>query len=163
MTAPFKRIIAVGIILIVITIGLSLFVVTGGCTKGYAPLDNARNGVINTVIDASGVNDRIDSALRAKGAEIAEEYNSPPAMVTKVIDDLDIKDWKAVTLPENSKQTGTYSFTYENTPIQLTTYEDPSVVTVVAYDQTVTMEVPESARSYVSLAEDLGVLSSSVL
>ena len=160
MTKTFKRIVIAGIAFIVLAIGASVLVVTGGCsTNAGNPVEGAKNSTLNAVIDASGIKGEIDAKLRSKGGEIAEQIGIPQSTVDSVVDSLAIEDWKVASLPENASETGTYQVDADGTTAQITTYDDPSVVTVNAYGQSVTMEVPESAQSYLPFLSYLDALN----
>ena len=73
------------------------------------------------------------------------------SQVTSAIDQLNIESWSVTTLPSNASATGTFNTTYQRASATVTTYADPSYVTVDALGQELTLSVPESAQSYVSL------------
>ena len=152
MTAPFKRIVIVAIVLIAIA-GIACAIVVFGSNAAGAgnPLADAKNGAVNTALDLSGMKGRIDSELRAKAGKLAEENGVSQAVVDNVVDSLAIEDWKVVSLPDSATTTGSYSVDTDSMSARITTYDDPSIVTVEAYGQTLTMEVPQSARGYITL------------
>ena len=49
------------------------------------------------------------------------------------------------------KKQGTQAVNYGGISAEVTTYEDPSYITVSAEGQTFTLEVPNSAQDYLSL------------
>ena len=152
MTQTFKRIIIACIALIVIAGAASALVVSGGCSsKDGSPIENAKNGTLNTIIDASGIKGKIDSELHDRAGAIAEQMGVSQSMVDNVIDSLAIEDWQVASLPENASATGSFSFDVQGTTAQITTYDDPSIVTVNALGQSITMEIPESAQGYAAL------------
>ena len=57
---------------------------------------------------------------------------------------------QATPLPAEARETGTFSGSYAGVDGSITTYEDPGYVTVKAYGQTVTLEVPASAQEYLA-------------
>ncbi|MBQ9000420.1 MAG: hypothetical protein IJ087_01020 [Eggerthellaceae bacterium] len=152
MTAPFKRIIIVAIVLIAIA-GIACAVVIFGNSAAGAgnPLADAKNGAVNTVLDLSGMKSRIDSELRAKAGKLAEENGISQAVVDNVIDSLAIEDWKVVSLPDSATTTGSYDVNTDSMSARITTYDDPSFVTVEAYGHPLPMDVPQSARGDVTL------------
>ena len=161
MTALYKRIIIVGICLILIAGIASAAVLSGGCsTNAGDPLEGAKVSATNTLIDLSGIKGRIDSEVRAKASEVASESGGPQAVVDNIVDSVAIEDWQATSLPPDAVETGTYDVVSDDMSAKVTTYEDPSVVTVEAYGQTITMEVPESAQSYVPFIKYLEYLPS---
>ena len=157
MNKTFKRIIIVAIMLIALAAAASALVLSKSCSPGVNdPLAEAKTSALNTVIDASGIKQRIDSEVRVKASAIAEEAGIPQPLVDNVIDSLAIPDWKATTLPEEAQETGVYDIKTDELTAQITTYDDPGIVTVDAYGQNVTMEVPKTAQGYLSF---LGYLS----
>ena len=152
MTAPFKRIIITAIVLIAIAgIACAIVVFGSGSAKAGSPLADAKNGAMNTALDLSGMKGRVDSELRAKASELAEANGIPQSIVDTAVDSLAIEDWQVVSLPEDATETGSYSVDTDDMSARITTYDDPSIVTVEAYGQTLTMEVPQSARGYITL------------
>ena len=152
MTKTFKRIVIAGIAFIILAVAASALVVTGGCsTNASNPVEGAKNSTLNAVIDASGIKGKVDSELRSKAGEIAGQVGIPQSTVDSFVDGLAIEDWQVTSLPSSATETGTYSVDADGTPAQITTYDDPSIVTINAYGQSITMEIPESAQSYVSL------------
>ena len=152
MSRTFGRIIACAIALIAIAGAACAFVLTGGCSAtSDDPLTDAKNGAMNAFIDLSGVKGRIDDQVRSKAGEIASEFGVSRAVVDNIVDTLAIEDWQATTLPDGATKTGTYNVDADGSPASVTTYDDPSIVTVEAFGQTITMAVPESAQSYVPL------------
>lgn len=71
--------------------------------------------------------------------------------VNQAIDNLDINNWSVTSLPNDAKETGTQAVNYGGISAEVTTYEDPSYITVSAEGQTFTLEVPNSAQDYLSL------------
>jgi hypothetical protein len=119
------------------------------------PISGITNAVTNAVIDQSGIKDKIESALRDNASTIASSTGLSESQVNKAIDDLDIQDWTATDLPSDATVAETYNGNYGGTEATVTTYDDPSYVTVTADDQEVTLSVPESAQQYVSYLQYL--------
>ena len=88
---------------------------------------------------------------REKVVALAEANGIPQSIVDTAVDSLAIEDWQVVSLPEDATETGSYSVDTDDMSARITTYDDPSIVTVEAYGQTLTMEVPQSARGYITL------------
>ena len=159
MTKTFKRIIFAAIMLILIAgIACALVLASGLSTTAGEPLADVKNGFVNTALDVSGIKDRVDSELRSKAGKLAEKAGIPEVLAESVVDSIDVKDWKATSLPEGVTAAGTYAITAGGIDMKVTTYDDPSVVTVGAYGQEVTMAVPESAQIYVPYLEYLQYL-----
>ena len=115
--------------------------------KGTPLEDMIGTGVANAALDASGIKGQIDSTLR----EIASATGMSESQVTSAIDQLNIESWSVTALPSDASATGTFNTTYQGASATVTTYADPSYVTVDALGQELTLSVPESAQSYVSL------------
>lgn len=159
MTATFKRIIIAAIALIAAAGVAVALVLSDGCSSSAAdPFGGVRNSAVNAAIDLSGVKGRIDAQVRAKAVEAANEYGVPETLVDNVVDSLAIEDWQATSLPPDAVETGTYTVDTEDASARITTYDDPSIVTIDAYGQTVTMAVPDSAQGYVSYIKYLEYL-----
>lgn len=119
--------------------------------EGTPIADMIGNGVANAALDASGVKGQIDSALREHASDIAAATGMSESQVTAAIDQLDIDSWNVATLPADASVAGTFDTTYQGASATVTTYADPSYVTVDALGQELTLSVPDSAQSYVSL------------
>lgn len=109
---------------------------------------SAKNAAMNAALDASGVKNRVQDALDARAGDIAAATGLPLETVQQGIDDLSVQDWQVTDLPTGAQATGTIDGAAAGVDGTLTTYADPSYVTVNAYGQTVTLAVPESAQSY---------------
>lgn len=116
------------------------------------PLEDAIGiGIANAALDASGVKSSIDEALRSNVERIAAATGLSNDQVETAIDELAIESWSATTLPEGVSVSGTFSTSYQGASATVTTYADPSYITVEAYGQDLTLAVPESAQQYLSL------------
>ena len=116
------------------------------------PLEDAIGiGIANAALDASGVKSSIDEALRSNVESIAAATGLSNDQVETAIDELAIESWSATTLPEGVSVSGTFSTSYQGASATVTTYADPSYITVEAYGQNLTLAVPESAQQYLSL------------
>ena len=105
----------------------------------------------NAALDASGVKEQIESTLRSNASAIAAATGMSQSQVEAAIDNLDISSWRITTLPDDATVRGSFNTTYNGADATVTTYADPSYVTVDALGQTLTLEVPSSAQDYVSL------------
>ena len=114
------------------------------------PLEDAIGvGLTNAALDASGVKGRMEDALRSSTGAIAEATGMSEDQVSAAIDQLDISSWSAMALAADA--TGSFTTSYQGAEATVTTYADPSYITVDAYGQSITLSVPESAQQYVSL------------
>ena len=157
--------IAFVVIVVPLSVGAYLYFSEGGrsASASLTPVSSivshgssAGMATLNTIVDASGIKDQIESSLRSNASTIAERLDVTEEEVNTTIDALDIKDWEVALLPEDATSTDTYLVDYADTQALITTYEDPSYVTVTAYGQDVTLSVPESAQGSLIL---FGLLS----
>ena len=157
MAKTMRRVVITAIVLIVIAVGASALVLTGGCSQAFNflgasnPFPGVQAAATNTLIDQLGIKDRIESELHKAAQQIADEYGVPIEILDKGISDLAVHEWKAVEKPAGVTETGKYEVDANGTPVGITTYNDPSVVGVSAYGLDATLEVPESARPYTAL------------
>lgn len=111
-------------------------------------IDEGKVAAANAAIDASGVKSRAQEALEANAEVIAQRTGLPLKVVDSAIESLDIESWQVATLPSNAQPTGTFDIEYNGMAADVTTYTDPSIVTVVMYGQEVTLAVPEKSQPY---------------
>ncbi len=146
-------------LLIVACVGV-LITADGGLFKGGNPLEqfarDTHTSIVNTALDASGVKGTIEDALVARTLDIAQATGMSEAQVSSAINDLAIQDWSATTLPDTTTPTATYNGENFGVDGTLTTYDDPNYVTVEAYGQTITFDVPASAQAYLPYLAYLG-------
>lgn len=116
----------------------------------------AKAAAANAAIDASGVKDRVKSALESHRDAITAATGLSASEVDAAIDGLAIDDWTAIALPADAVKTGSIDGGSLGVDGTITLYEDPGYVTVNAYGQNVTLEVPGSAQSYLSYLGLLG-------
>ena len=107
--------------------------------------EGGKNAAANAALDVSGLKSKAESALRGSADRIAE-----------AIDALDIQSWEVTSLPEGAEKTGSANVSYSGTDATITTYDDPSVVTVTAMGQDITLAVPGSAQTYLPFLSYLG-------
>ena len=88
--------------------------------------------------------------------QIPVVFEKDAAAVDAAIDALDIQSWEVTNLPEGAEKTGSANISYSGTDATITTYDDPSVVTVTAMGQDITLAVPDSAQSYLPFLSYLG-------
>ena len=117
---------------------------------------SASTSATNAALEASGIKDTVEDELRDHAGVIAERTGMSEDRVNGVIDDLDIQNWEATELPSDAVETGTQNVSYQGTDAVVTTYEDPSYVTVEVYGQEMTLAVPESAQGYMGYLGYLG-------
>lgn len=119
------------------------------------PITGITTAIQNQALDNLGIKGKIDSTLRNNKEAIANYTGMSESQVDDMIDNLDIQDWNATQLPSNATVANTYNGNYGGTEATITTYDDPSYVTVCANDQNITLSVPESAQSYLSYLQYL--------
>lgn len=108
------------------------------------------NTILNGAIDASGIKGAAEDALRGNVPEIAAATGMTEQEVEAAIDRLDISSWSVTDLPAGASPTGTIDTSYRGANATVTTYADPSYITVDTLGQSVTLAVPESAQGYIS-------------
>lgn len=146
-----KRVLGVflGLIALIIVGIIGVFALSGTNVGPLSELaDNAKTAATNAAINASGVKEKAKSALQDNKAKIAAATGMSESEVDAAIQSLDIDGWQAATLPQGVTPTDTISGSASGVSGTVTTYDDPNYVTVEAYGQTVTLEVPASAQEY---------------
>ena len=108
------------------------------------------NTILNGAIDASGIKGAAEDALRGNVPEIAAATGMTEQEVEAAIDRLDSSSWSVTDLPAGASPTGTIDTSYQGANATVTTYADPSYITVDTLGQSVTLAVPESAQGYIS-------------
>lgn len=117
--------------------------------------DQAGTGAANAALDAIGIKEKADSMLHENAGKIAQMTGLPESMVNGMIDDLDVQSWQVASLPSEATALSSTDVSYNGMTVWLTTYDDPSVVTVDTDLGTVSLAVPESAQSTIKLLQDL--------
>lgn len=110
--------------------------------------EEAKATATNAALDMSGLKDRVRDTLEANRDGIAQTAGLSSAEFDAAIDGLAIDSWKAAPLPADAQPAVTYDGAFAGVEGAVTTYDDPGYVTVEAYGQTVTFQVPESAQAY---------------
>ena len=150
MAKTMRNVVVTGIAFVLAAVGLSAAVLLGGCGgMSSGSFEVARADAINAIIENMDLKSKLDAELRARGYEIVGQYGMPNELADQVIDSLAIQDWEVTVLPQDASQTSNVTIDVEGTPVELTTYEDNSIVTVGAFNQEVTFSVPESAQVYI--------------
>ena len=166
MAKTMRRIVITALVLILLA-GVACFALF---TFGVGtPVEGVRTTALNTFIDKAGIKEAIKTSLSEQVGKVAEDYNIPEEITSAGIDLLAIDDWKVVDTPSSDSIKKTVEFDVDGSPVQVTLYDDPSLVSVRGYGKintlgtTVTFEVPECAQTPVSLlpyadaAEELDV------
>ncbi len=102
----------------------------------------------NVVLDTSGVKEQAKEALSQHSDAIAAATGLTTGEVNGLITNLNVDDWKATALPSDAVAATTVDASALGIDGTVTLYDDPSYVTLNAYGQNVTFEVPESAQAY---------------
>ena len=110
----------------------------------------AKAAVANAAMDATDLKGQVKSAIDERKDDIAAATGLTADQVDALVAELDIDSWQATPLPAEARETGTFSGSYAGVDGSITTYEDPGYVTVEAYGQTATLEVPASAQEYLA-------------
>lgn len=111
-------------------------------------MGQGQNAATNAALDATGLKTQADEALRGNAADIAAATGMSEEQVDQAIDELDIENWQVISLPADAQPAGTQEVSYGGVSATLTTYADPSYVTLETHGQTFTLSVPESAQQY---------------
>ncbi|MCI9129705.1 MAG: hypothetical protein HFJ65_05300 [Eggerthellaceae bacterium] len=149
MIRAFKTILAIVFAAVVLVVGGLALSAAGFNNPISDAVDGTKNAGINAAIDASGIKEKADSELRENASKISEMTGMPRSAVDSMIDGLDIQSWKVTSLPANAVAQDTANVQYAGTNAQLTTYDDPSVITVTTDAGAVTLEVPTTAQGYI--------------
>ncbi len=163
MSKTMRNVIITCILLIAAAGCACALVLGGGCSSlGLPsitnPFSSAKVAATNAIIDSSGIKDRVESELYAHVNEISAYTGLPAEAIEEGISTLAIKEWKAVEKPAGASETGNYSIGTDDTQVGVTTYDDPSVVTLQAYGQEITLSIPDSVQQYSSYLSYLGYL-----
>jgi hypothetical protein len=159
-----KKAIAAGaalILLVIACVGIYMTWSTGSTAASSTPgatgadlvstmktgISSVKTATVNAAIDASGIKAKLNDALMAKAPEIAVKTGASESDVDEAIESLDVSSWQAASLPAGAVSTATYPIDYQGTSASVTTYEDPSYITVDALGQSLTLSVPQSAES----------------
>lgn len=145
----FTRAIASTLAIIVVLLGIASFVWSNVLGNVGGLGTSLQTGAANAILDATGIKGQADSALHQNASTIAAATGLSESQVNAAIDQLDISSWSVTTLPANAQATGSFTTSYQGTQTTVTTYSDPSYVSVNAAGQTVALSVPASAQAYV--------------
>lgn len=102
----------------------------------------------NTLLDVSDVKGQVQSTLEEHRDDIAALTGFSADQIDTALANLDIQSWQATPLPSDAVETGTVNSSYAGFDGTITTYTDPTYITLETYGQTVTLAVPASAQEY---------------
>lgn len=145
----FTRALAGTLGAIVVVLGV-LSVLCNTVLSGTPFATSLSTGAANALIDATGVKGQAESALRSNASSIAEATGLSESQVNAAIDQLDIQSWSVTALPDSAQTTGSFTTTYQGTQATVTTYSDPSYVSVNVAGQDIALSVPASAQGSLS-------------
>lgn len=154
MAKTMRNVVITAVLLIALAGAACALVVTGGCSNAFSflgsanPFAGAQVAATNALIDQSGIKTRIESELYAHVDQLSQETGIPTDVLNAGIESLAIQDWEAVEKPANATETANFSVNADGTPVNITTYDDTSIVTVKAYGIEATLGIPESAQQY---------------
>ena len=106
---------------------------------------------IDSLLNVSNVKENIDAALRSHTTWISSQTGYSESDITLAIDELNIPSWHVAPLPEDAVEISNYNANYQDIDVTITTYADPNYISVEAYGQELTLEVPPTAQAYYSL------------
>ncbi|MBQ9068861.1 MAG: hypothetical protein IJ131_07345 [Eggerthellaceae bacterium] len=112
-------------------------------------VEKAGNEAVSKMVDQSGLKEAAAAELHARAGDIAALSGLDESMVDYVIDSMDIPSWQTTTLPDGLGEQASIPVEYSGANATLTTYNDPSYMTVSAYGQDITFAVPDAAQGYI--------------
>ena len=139
---------AVALVVVVVAVLVVLPQTLGEDHPVSQAIDGGKVAATNAALDASGIKTKAQETLEQSSEAIASRTGLPLAVVDNAIESLDIESWQVVVKPTDAMEKKTADIEYGGTEATVTTYEDPSIVTVQMHGQAVTLEVPESAQPY---------------
>ncbi|MBX9033917.1 hypothetical protein [Gordonibacter massiliensis (ex Traore et al. 2017)] len=146
-----------GLLVVVVLVGVGLVALSNHSLGPVSDAaQNAKAAVANVAMDAADVKGKINDAVKSNRSAIQAATGLTDEQFDEAVAGLAINDWQAVALPNDAVATGTESASALGVDGTITTYEDPSYVTVNAYGQDVTLAVPESAQAYLPYLALLG-------
>lgn len=152
----FLKIFGIVLAAVIVVLGAGILLEKNGVENPVSDAtEQATLGAANAALDASGIKSQIDEALRSNVGNIAAKTGLPESMVEGMVDNLDVESWKVTTLPSDAVAEDTSSINYGGVSAKVTTYDDPSVVTVQTDQGSLTLEVPKSAQGYIQYLEYL--------
>lgn len=153
-----KVVVGLAALAVVGVVGATLLSPANASSEGSAtgnPLTDAASqattAATNAAIDASGVKTAVKDALLSHAGDISSVTGLATSQVQAAIEGLDLESWQAAQLPEGATAARTVSGSYAGVDATVTTYDDPGYVTVEAYGQSITLAVPSSAQSALTL------------
>ncbi|MDO5042902.1 MAG: hypothetical protein Q4D92_05260 [Slackia sp.] len=138
-----------GVLVLVGVVGIAGLLFFG--QQAGSASSSLKSNALNTIVDASGIKDTVQSELDAHLNEIASATGLSLSEAQEAIEALDVNSWAVADLPADASATATYSTAATGVDAEVTLYDDPGYITVEAYGQTLTFAVPESAQDYASL------------
>lgn len=150
------RTLAGAIMALVVTLGALSFLFAGPLAN--TPLSQALHDIgsnmeyaaLNAALDASGVKGAAESALRDNASGIASTTGLSEQEVNRAIDELDISSWRVTELPSQATLDLSVQASYQGSSTTITTYDDPSYITIDALGQHATLLVPDGAQDHVA-------------
>ncbi|MEG1623767.1 MAG: hypothetical protein RR300_02745 [Raoultibacter sp.] len=127
------------------TIGIPQLTETASITL-QATANDIKMNAVNLVIESGDLKSKVESALDENSSAIAAATGLSAPEVDAAIANLDIGQWKATILPEDVVATKTIDNSYAGIEASITTYDNPSYITVNSFGQTITLQIPESAQ-----------------
>lgn len=150
------KIMFIVIIAALVIVGASVIFVRAGIETPINPIgESITNGVVNGIIDATDIKGKAEEALKSNVGNISTATGIPADNINDMIDDLGIQDWTVVTLPNDAVVSDTGKFVYGGEVIAVTSYTDPSIVTLGYKGTNITFELPDSAQGYVKYLDFL--------
>lgn len=147
-----RRIVIGAVALVVVLVGVLVVLpqTLGEDHPVTQAIDGGKVAATNAAIDASGVKAKAQETLEDNSSVIASRTGLPLSVVDNAIEALDIESWQVAAKPSDAVEKKTVDLEYGGTQATVTTYTDPSIVTVQMYGQAVTLAVPESSQPYLA-------------
>lgn len=166
MGKTMRNIVITCIALILVAALACAAILSGGCSGAKAllagtanPFASLQTAATGLLVDATDARGHIESQLYAHVDQASALTGIPASEIEAGIESLDIQDWQVVEKPAESHAAGSFSASADGVQVGITTYDDPSIVTVEAYGQEVTFEIPDSAQDYLPYLRYLDYLS----
>lgn len=146
----FAKVFAVIVVCALVLVGASVIFTKAEIDTPINKIgESVSNSMANALIDAADIKGKAQEALEASAPGIASATGLSESAVDSMIDDLGIQDWTVVSLPKDVSVADTNFVNYGGNTVEITSYSDPSIVTLSLDGTDVTFEIPDSAQGYV--------------
>ncbi len=144
------RNIIITLVVVVIIVVVAIAVISNDETNPLNGLANeAKATATNSIMD-TGIAGQIEDLINSHVDDIANITGLSTSQIESAVEDLNIDEWTAISLPDGAVATRTVDANAYGIDGTITLYEDPSYITLEAFGQTITFEIPESAQALLS-------------